>query len=368
VLEEGEAVARSAGLPSLAAASLERQAALQMFSGGSPTHIRSMLDECLRLYREADDAVGEANILNKSGYLTIAQGVGDYSEALEEFRQGLVIAERIGHHAAALMLQRNLVMLHTCHGDYRQAEEHLIQAPLILRQLQDEPNRPLLLNYQGFWLLQQGRLAEAKAIQQEALGILQKQKQQLWAVKAITALGWIGFFESRWKEAEARATEAIAGSESFSEERQIAHASTLRGWARLRLGRVDAALPDFQRSAEILLRLEMTNRAQEPLAGLAEAACLRGDVTEAHAQALPIARHLLSHSLDRTTDTFLAIHTSHAILRAGPDPLAEEVQALAQAHLQYRAANIEPEHLGGFWTMPGHKAIVAAEPISALPA
>lgn len=180
----------------------------------------------------------------------------------------------------------------------------------------------------------------------------------MWMVKAITALGWIACYEGDWQEAEDRATEAICESEAFNEERQIAHSFTCRGWARLRLGRVEEASADFQRAAEILLRLEMTNRAQEPLAGLAQTAFQRGDLAAACAQAVDIAHHLLSHSLDRTVDTFLAIHTCHAILCAGGHPLADEVRELGQSHLRYRAAQIEPEYLDDFWAMPGHREML----------
>jgi DNA-binding SARP family transcriptional activator len=356
LLERGEAAARTAGRPALAAASLERQAQLQMFSGGSARRILSLMDESMGLYREAGDVIGEINILNKFGYLPVAQGYGDYTDALRYYLQGLAIGERIGNYAAIIMVQRNLSVLHTCQGEYGQAQAYLTQASASVQELQDGPNRPFVHNYRGFWLLQQGRLAEAKAEQEKALGILRNQKQQLWAVKAITALGWIAFYEGRWLEAEERASHGIAESEAFNEERQIAHSLTCRGWARLRLDRVDEAIPDFQRSAAILLRLEMENRAQEPLAGLAQAAWQMGDLAAAHAQALPIAHHLLTHPLDRTVDTFLAIHNCHAILRAAGDPLANEVSALAQAHLQYRAAHIEAEHLDGFWAMPGHSA------------
>jgi len=61
---------------------------------------------------------------------------------------------------------------------------------------------------------------------------LRVRQNHLWMVKAITALGWIAFYGGDWQGAEERATEAIIESEAFSEERQIAHACTLRGWAR----------------------------------------------------------------------------------------------------------------------------------------
>ena len=358
VLDEGYTKAMDGSLLALAARSLGVQAQLQMFSGGSAAHILEKMAQALQLHEKSGDKTGECDILNKLGYLPVAQGVGDYRQALSHLERGLTTARHLGARIFEMHILRNLSMLHTCQGDYRQSEKRAVQSLDLATEVQ-ESHRAIVGNYQGFLLLQQGRLAEARTVQTNALRQLRTNGQLMWQVKAIAALGWIAFYTGGWREAEERATEAIAQSEAFSEERQIAHSCTLRGWARLKLGRVEEASPDFQRSVEILQRLEMANRAQEPLAGLAEAACLRGDVAGAYAQARPIARHLLSHPLDRTNDTFLAIHTTHAILRAAGDPLAEEVRSLAQAHLEYRAANIEPAHLDAFWAMPGHRALLA---------
>jgi DNA-binding SARP family transcriptional activator len=354
-LDEGYTKAMKTNLFGLAARSLEVQAQLQMFGGGRSDHILGKMAEALHLYEKSGNETGESDILNKAGYLPVAQGIGDYRQALSHLERGLTVAQRIGNKRAEMHILRNLSLLHTCLGDYRQSEKRAAQSLDLAAQMHDEPNRTIVENYRGFLLLQLGQLAEARVVQTSALRMLRKNEQRMWMVKAITALGWIAFCEGGWQAAEARATEAIAESAAFNEERQVAHSCTLRGWARLKLNRADAAIPDFQRSAEILLRLEMENRAQEPLAGLAQAAWQNGDLSAAHSQAAAVARHLLSHPLDRTTDTFLAIHTCHAILCAAGDPLAEEVCGLALAHLEYRASHIEPEHLDGFWAMPGHK-------------
>ena len=354
-----------AGLPNLAADSLALQAQVTFFSGGSVTHTIKIINEALHLYEQTGNqhAIGEC--LARLLYLPVAQGSGDYRQALGYAERALEIGRRTGSQRTSMIIHRSLVMLYTCQGDYRQAHSHMQQARAAIEQMQEKLSRNVLANYRGFWLLQQGRLTAAKDTQERTLADLRDQKNSLWMVKSITALGWIAFYEENWREAEERATEAIAESEAFNEERQIAHSCTLRGWARLRLGQVDEAIPDFQRSAEILLRLEMANRAQEPLAGLAQAAWQNGDLLAAHSLAAPVAAHLLSHPLDRTTDTFLAIHTVHAILTAASDPLAEEVKAQAQAHLQYRAANIDPEHLDDFWAMPGHKEMLDEKAASA---
>jgi len=353
---EGYTKAKSLGLLRLTAENLERQVQLLMFGGGSAARMREIMAECLSLYTQLADERSKGEIYVKMGFLDVAQGEGDYRNAQTYFAYGITSGRHSGNWLVEMKNLRTLALLHICQGDYRQAVALLDEALAITLRLSAESNRAIIDNYRGFGFLQQGRLDEARISQKQSLARYQIQKVPLWKVKAITALGWIAFYEGKWQEAEERASEGIAESESFNEERQVAHSLTCRGWARLRLDRVAEAIPDFQRSAEILLRLEMANRAQEPLAGLAQAAWQVGDLQAAHAQSLPIARHLLVHPLDRTADTFLAIHTCHAILRATGDPLADEVSALAQAHLQYRAGQIEPEHLDGFWAMAGHSA------------
>ena len=362
------AKAIEASLPNLAADSLALQAQVTFFSGGSATHTIKIINEALQLYEQTGNQHGIGECLARLLYLPPAQGSGDYRQALGYAERALEIGRRTGSQRTSMIIQRSLVMLYTCQGDYRQANHRMQQAQEAIERMQEKLSRNVLANYRGFWLLQQGRLTEAKVAQDQALTQLREQKNSLWMVKAITALGWIAFYKDDWAEAERRASEGITESEAFNEERQIAHSLTLRGWARLKQGRVEEAIPDFQRSAEILLRLEMTNRAQEPLAGLAQAAWQNGDLLAAHSQATPVAAHLLSHPLDRTTDTFLAIHTVHAILAAAGDSLAGDVQALAQVHLQYRADNLEPAYLDGFWAMPAHKEMLGDELISASPA
>ena len=362
-LERSYSAAIAAGLPALAATSLELQAALQMFSGGSSARIGDIMSASLRLYREANDETGECNILNKLGYLPIAQGDGDYAQALVQFERGLAIGRRTGNQRTEMYILRNLVLLYTCRGEYRQARCHMEETQEIIERVRDGSQRNVLENYRCFWLLQQGRLSEAKAGQTQALARLQEQKQHLWMVKAITALGWIAFYSGDWEEAERRASEGIIESQAFGEDRQIAHSLTCRGWARLRQGRIDGAIPDFQRSAELLQSLKMANRAQEALAGLAQAAFQNGVLPAAQSQSAAVAQHLLTHPLDRTVDAFLAIHTCHAILRAAGHPLAGDVKALALAHLHHRAATIEPEFLDGFWAMPGHQEMLDKEGI-----
>jgi DNA-binding SARP family transcriptional activator len=351
---DGYTKARSLGLVKLTAESLERQVQILMFGGGSAVQMREIIAECLSLYTELADESGKGEVYVKMGHLELAQGEGDYRYAQASCMQGLESGRRSGNWLVEMKNLRTLAVLHICQGDYPQAIERLDEALAIMLRLSAEPNRAVLDNYRGFWLMQQGRLDEARVAQEQSLAQFQMQRLPLWMVKAITALGWIAFYEGMWQEAEEWATQGIAESEAFNEERQVAHSCTCRGWARLRQGRVHGAIADFQRSAQILLQMEMVNRAQEPLAGLAQAAWQMGDLQSAHTQTVPIAGRLLTHPLDRTEDTFLAIHTCHAILAAAGDPLAADVHALAQEHLHYRAANIEPAYRVRFWAMPGH--------------
>ncbi|RME56661.1 MAG: hypothetical protein D6790_14415, partial [Caldilineae bacterium] len=216
-LEEAYQTALLADLPAVAAHSLETQMQLLMFHGGSAARILEGLSRCTELYSAAQDESGKVRTLNKLLYVPVAQGVGDYHEAQAYFEQALPIAQRIGDYAAEMLLERNAGLLYTCQGDAILAGVHFDRATALSIAHKEAWTRPIVENYVGFSLLQQGRLSEAGACQMRAATQLREQQTHLWMVKAITALGWIAFYSGDWREAEARATESIAESEAFSE-------------------------------------------------------------------------------------------------------------------------------------------------------
>ncbi|RME64556.1 MAG: hypothetical protein D6790_03065, partial [Caldilineae bacterium] len=107
LLDEAYHTALKADLPALAALCLDVQMQLLMFHGGSEARIREGLSRCTELYSKAQDESGKVRTLNKLLYLPIAQGRGDYREALTYFEQALPIAQRIGDYAAEMLLERN---------------------------------------------------------------------------------------------------------------------------------------------------------------------------------------------------------------------------------------------------------------------
>ncbi len=358
-LELALARARTAALPAIAATSLERIMQVYMFSGGSARRIGSALDECLALYQQAGDQNGVAAIYNKYGYLPVAQGVGDYEQARHHYERGLALYRQIGNQIGAIGIMRNLGVLYTCCGDYRQAEASLQEALAVEITINRDDFTEVVYNYLGFAYFHGGRLQEAKTAQENAL---QRLKTNLWRVKALTGLGWIHFYLHETATAWDYLEQALQLCQELNEVRQEGYTRTCMGHLLSEREQWTEARVCYAAALDAHQRMEQPNRAMEPLAGLAWVAQQQGESARALEQVDAILNHLQTHMLDRTEDGFYVYLYSYRILAANRDPRAADLLQSIHDQLQARAATIDdPEHRRLFWeAMPGHREIERA--------
>ncbi len=331
-------LAMDAGLPILAANALERRAQIHMFRGGTAHRISELLQEALQLYRQAGDENGECNILNKWGYLPMAQGNGGYSQAEGHFAAALVIARRTGNRSAEQLVQRNLGVLYTCQGETARAEASLAEAWTIVEELHNQQLQGIIRNYQGFVYLNQERLDAAQVAQEEALATLRAQGNELWAVRALTGLGWIAFYQGNLLATDQWARQAMDAARILGDLRQVAHALTCAGWGLLGLARAEEALPLFQEAGHHLHALGMCSRAQEPLAGRAAALMCVGRLHAAREQAVAVAEYAATHWLDRTAGSYLALAACAQVLECLSDQGLAPLQRTMAEHRRVRKA------------------------------
>ena len=354
--------AEAADLPSRLAESLERLAQIDMFTGGSATGIMHYMERALVNYEKDGNLIGTCNILNKLGYLPVAQGVGDYAQARWHYERALALSRKIGARWNECVILRNLGILTVCEGDYTRAERVMAAARQIDEQLGAKDELAIGLNCLGFLYLNMGQLPQAQAAQERALQQLRQLRFTQWEVKALTALGWIHLLSRNLAGALAYATEARAASLAVNEQRQAAYASTCLGYVLIEQQQLAEATAAFHQAIGWHEQMQQANRRLEPLAGLAQVALLQGDLPQAQHLVEEILTHLQNHTLDRTEDAFRVYLTCYQVLRTGHDPRTRTMLHTAYEQLQTRALSLaEPEAQRHFWeAIPTHREVQQA--------
>jgi len=351
--------AEAANLPSRLAASLERLAQIDMFTGGSADDIMRYMERALINYEKEGNLIGTCSILNKLGYLPVAQGVGDYSQARWHYERALVLSRKIGARWNEGTILRNLTILAVCEGDYARAERTLVENRQLYEQMGAKDELAIGLNCLGFLYFNKGQLSQAQTVQEHALQQLRQQRFAQWEVKALTALAWIHLALGNLTAALDYATEASEAARAVNEQRQAAYASTCLGHVLIELHRYAEAVATFHQAITWHEQMQQANRRLEPLAGLAQVALLQGELAQAQRYTEEILMHLQQHLLDRTEDAFRVYLTCYHVLCATADARARTMLHTAYEQLQTRAISItEPEAQRHFWeAIPGHHEV-----------
>jgi tetratricopeptide (TPR) repeat protein len=239
-------------------------------------------------------------------------------------------------------------------GNYAAAEESLARAQAVLYETGTRGEDPTILNYRGFLLLNQGRLADAVATQRQALAGLTTQSYAQWRVKALTALAWLSLYMEQPDQAHDYLETAIPQCREINEQRQLAYALICRGTLRTQRGEWAAARPDFAEARTILRSFEMFNRALEAEGGLAYLAFLEGNATGALQGAHAILAHLEAHPVDFTEDVCQLLLSCYRILKSLDPAAATRLGNLARHHLDTRTATLDAATLKLFWQIPAH--------------
>jgi tetratricopeptide (TPR) repeat protein len=333
-------------------------AAVSMFSGARAEVIAGYMEKSLLCYRAVGYKNGEANILNKMGYLLVAQGEGEYAQAEDYYRQGLALSREIGHPSLESLISRNLAILFTHTGEYAQAEQAFQHSLAIDRQSKQLHFEGMTLNYLAFLALNMGDYPRAQAVRLAAREKLATSAARGWLPKPTwSELALVDYFVGDLAAALATLTRALKMAEELGDRRQMGYASTRLGYTLTALGRFDAAATAFQKAFQLHHALQQTNRSLYPLAGLAQLAYRQEELRRARQIVAQILDHLETCYLDATDEALQVYLTCFQILQSTGDPRAATMRQIAQEQLQRRAATIADEAARQrFWSAPLHAA------------
>ena len=339
----------------------EYLAAVSMFSGAKTAVIDEYLQAALARFHKVNDRQGINRIRNKLGYLLVAQGEGDYDRAQAYYQEGLQVCQAIGHSSGESNILRNLGVLFTCTGDYAKAAHALQVALANDRRRKDLHSEGVALNYLAGMYLNMGNYRRAYECQTAALNYLQQTKSSGWICKIWSELSLLHWLQGEFASARETAERAHTLAQEVGDRRQVGYTLTRLGRALHGLGCYPESAAAFHEAYALHWDLEQTNRAMEPLAGLALSALQQQELAQAIQSVETILAHLQTRQLDRTDEALYVYMTCHAVLVATQDPRAAELHRCAHDQLQSRAATLpDDEARQQFWFAPNHADVLNA--------
>ncbi|MCB0159764.1 MAG: tetratricopeptide repeat protein, partial [Caldilineaceae bacterium] len=357
--------AEAANAPALKAEALELLSQTGMFSGASHAQMMAQMRSALINYDAAGDLLGRCRILNKLGYVTVAQGMDDYEESMAHYQAALALCRQIGRKYLESTILRNIGILFCCTGRYAQAFTSLRQSLTVAKRGEHEFHRTVAINYLGYVHYQSGNLNAAAKAQLTALRSLRTQENHHFVIKTLTNLGQIYHAREENRRALDTLREARRLSAELGERRQESYAATAMGHLLLQQANVNEAADAYRFALAQHDKLEQANRALEPSAGLADVALQQGDLAVAQSQVETILEHLQTHRLDLTDEALRVYMTCRRVMVAAGDPRAERLLQQAVEQLRTRAASLETdaqrEH---FWSSPLHREVAQSARIN----
>lgn len=289
---------------------------------------RDHLEAALQLYRQSDEPLIEANLLNDLG--TVMMLYGDHAAARRYLERGLQACRRAGNRMGEVLANLNLGRVANAVGLCDDAQRYFDDALHISRSLGDE------------------RL-EAQVL--TGLALLHYHK---------------GDYNTAWETSHS----ALQIAEAASNRPAEAEALIISGDALLELGMTAEAKTAYQRALDIYEGLDQPMLALEPRAGLALVALAEKQPGMAAAHLDEILRHLTTTkektlSLERlqgVRDPFRICATCIRVLRALRSRRARDCTEAAYRFLKDRAGRISDPALRRTFMrqVPANRQIVEA--------
>ena len=227
----------------------------------------------------------------------------------------------------------------------------------------------------GLIAMLQGDFASASDHFDQALQIAHQIADRSGEALILADLSLLHLHMENYTLARSSGQEALRVALQFDDVRTQGFAWTHLGHAAIGLGEPAEARLAYQRALDIRRSLGLSRLCLEPLAGLAHAALLLGDLPAAQATASEILSYLqidesagspalsagdLEHALDGALEPFRVYLAVSRVLQAGAHPLARPFLAAVFACLQSRAASIPDAGLRQSFlaNLPCHRAII----------
>ena len=214
-----------------------------------------------------------------------------------------------------------------------------------------------------------GDLAGAQDLLEKALLIRQQIYYPRGISMAFNHLGLMALYQNDFEQAENWSAEAVGLARGMNALPTLAFTLMQRGRVLLGMGRLDAAEAAFAEAAALRRQMEQPHLLLDPLAGLVEVRCQRGDAAGAAIFNEELLDHLvvdervrsLADGLAGVDDPGTVYLAAWHGLQTGQDARAAWLLQEIYQRLQESTAGLSAGQQQMFWqNLPAHRIIAAA--------
>jgi predicted ATPase/class 3 adenylate cyclase/Tfp pilus assembly protein PilF len=196
------------GVPARARAEGLRWAGVLAREQGDYATARSLIEESVRLFREAGDKHGIADACNSLG--NTRSGQGDFEGALVFYEESLALFRELGDRRRVLVALYNLGLMAVRLDSYQVARQNCTEALALARELGDTWGVTYALYIMGEAAERQGDYAEAAAFYSRSLALARELGNRHHIASVLTGLARVAQEQGDHNHAVARYDEALA--------------------------------------------------------------------------------------------------------------------------------------------------------------
>jgi class 3 adenylate cyclase/tetratricopeptide (TPR) repeat protein len=300
---------------------------------------RAYYAHALDLYREANDRGGESRCLVNLG--TVAHSQGTYAEAQTYYQDALQLCRVIGNRQDESMVLINLGEIALLMGAYTTAQAQFTHSLDLCREIGSRRNEGMARLNLGIVAHTLGQYDRARHAYEQALRLCREIGDRGNESLTLAYLSLHAHHSGDDEAARRYSQQAYRIAQEVGARHKQGLALTRLGRALLGLGHLDESTDAYRQALDLWRALGPPNLATGPLAGLAEVALARGDLTQAQMHVEEILAHLAPGALQSTVELAWVYLTCYRVLKENHDRRASALLDTAYAWLQERAAGID---------------------------
>ncbi len=229
-------------------------------------------EQALSLYREADNALGEARVLMHLGLF--AFDLGATAQAQAYYEASLPIYRALGNQADAVAVMHNLANLYNQLNDAGRALPLYDECLSFYERTDDRSGVELISLGMGAIYRDQGELTQATAAFERSLALAGELGDDWSAAVAELNLGDLATDQGDYQAARLQLSEALAQFERIGDQQMISTAHGRLGDLELLAGDVVTAIRQFRQSLMLASAIEYQHGVAGGLEGLAGCAAV----------------------------------------------------------------------------------------------